>query len=92
MRFADELRKRARDHFGGNPTCSLCNKEDWLFHQGATMLEGYEHLAYATTTPMTLTVGMMTCKHCGNTHLLSLAQLNLTHLIPDEAAAHDPPQ
>ena len=54
------------------------------------MLKGNEPLAYVSTTPMTITVGMMTCKKCGNTHLLSLTQLGLAHFISDEAPTYEP--
>jgi len=96
MKFTDETKARifaavrAKFPNGRIGPCSLCGTLEWR------LSEGYVSLALQKE-PLMLTLGgtilpsvVITCKNCGNTHLLNLRALGLDDLLKPEPKEESP--
>jgi transposase-like protein len=67
--------------------CPLCRTDDWIVANGYVFLQVHEHTSsiyrelYRKSSEMPCVA--ITCKYCGNTHLLNLLQLGLGDLLKD---------
>lgn len=66
--------------------CPLCHTDDWIVVTGYLFLPVYLQsfaLARSVSNAGELPCVAITCKFCGNTHLLNLVQLGLDDLLKD---------
>jgi RNase P subunit RPR2 len=70
-----------------NMKCPLCHTDDWIVASGYVFLSAYEHpssmMRELYRKGGELPCVAITCKVCGNTHLMNLLQLGLGDLLKD---------
>lgn len=90
MKFTSDVAKRISKHLDEllpGMKCPLCHTDDWIIANGYVYLpvEEYTDPLYRSVARKSgeLPCAAITCKLCGNTHLLNLLALGLGDLLKD---------
>ena len=83
-RILARIKERTR---GAKITCSVCGKQEWVISDALTPLSIQQEPGRFIVGGPYMPCVTLTCKNCGNTHLLNLVAIGLSDLLPKEKQA-----